>query len=250
MSRCIITYAEGAHEELLDVALPTYAKFAGMHGYDLHVGKKMTDLPPAWNKIPLLLDALKSYEEVVWFDCDMIVVDPSDDFPPLVSDSSKGVFTQDMLHSMVRHFEHCSEVPNSGVWRLRRYVEKDLWAADLLNRMMMLEVFTNHGWWEQAALMTLMGYSVPPERSHYPDTRCRCVHPTKWYSACQFMRLCWNSHPNYRADKPRIVHCSYPDMQRRIDVMRELVVNPDYPYPRYGNDEEEKDKEAYVEFPG
>src|SRR5712691_9931472 len=103
MKRCIVTYAAGAHEELLDVALPTYKDFAQRHGYDVVVGRKLADFPPAWNKIPLLLDTLKFYEEVVWFDCDLVVVDQSEDFPPM----------HGWLHSLVRHFERFSEVPNS-----------------------------------------------------------------------------------------------------------------------------------------
>lgn len=197
MDRAIITYAADAHEELLDVALPTYRLFADKHKYDLIVGKRVIDLPPAWNKIPLLLDALGHYDEVVWFDCDMVVVNHNDDFPLMVSSPEAGAFTQDRVHSLVRHFEDCSEVPNSGVWRLRRSAEP------LLRKILELEVFTNHGWWEQAALMVLMGYTVPPEGTDFNLTKCRCVHPTMWQRSCQFMRLCWNSHrttgPSIRA---------------------------------------------------
>lgn len=233
MNRAIITYAAGAHEELLEVSLPTYRAFADRHGYDLIMGKQLTNLPPAWNKIPLLLSALESYEEVVWFDCDLVVVNPQDDFPLMKSDPEAGTFTHPQhLHALVRHFEDESEVPNSGVWRLCRGVV-DLWSADLLNRILMLEVFHDHGWWEQAALMTLMGYTVPPQGSEFPRTKCRCVYQTKWYHACQFMRLCWNSHPNYRAEHPRVVHCSYPSMTQRIEVMRSLVKDPYFDYPRY-----------------
>lgn len=227
MSRVIVTCAAGAHEELLDVALPTYKEFARRHGYEVLVGSEDDaigmGLPPAWSKVYLLLDALDQYDEVVWFDCDMVVVDPSEDFPPLKDGN---------LHSMVRHFERCSEVPNSGVWRLRRDAG-GLCGQDLLRKMLELEVFINHGWWEQAALLTLMGYAIPPEGSLFSDTRCRCVRETKWYKACQFMRLCWNSHPSHRAEHPRIVHCSYPDMPRRLEVMRELVRDPHYDYPRF-----------------
>ena len=226
MKRCIVTYAACAHEELLDVALPTYKDFAQRHGYDIIVGKKMTDLPPAWNKIPLLLDTLERYDEVVWFDCDLVVVDSHSDFPPIRKES---------FHAMVRHFEHNSEVPNSGVWRVRQDV------VPLLHKIMELEVFTDHGWWEQAALLTLMGYCVPPHGHHFPDTRCRCVKPTYWYTRCEFMRLCWNSHPNYRADNPRIVHCSYPCMPQRIEVMRALVKDSAFDYPRYDKLDEEKE---------
>lgn len=245
MKRAIVTYAADAHEELLDVVLPTYRTFAERHGYDLCVTRNdlveslqympmANQLPPAWRKIPLLLEALSRYEEVVWFDCDLVVVDPREDFPPMVSDPTTGVFTQDKLHALVRHFEDNSEVPNSGVWRLRRGMEP------LLQKILELEVFTDHGWWEQAALLTLMGYTVPPEGSEFPLTKCRCVHPTYWTRACQFMRLKYNSHPNYRAEHPVIVHCSYPSMPQRLEVMRSLVKDPHFDYPRY-------DKAAEVE---
>lgn len=218
MSKCIVTYAAGAHEELLDISLPDYRKFADRHGYDLHVGKKMTDMPSAWNKVFLLLSLLEHYDKVVWFDCDLVVVDFSEDFPQLPT----------MLHhSLVRHFEAYSEVPNSGVWIVTRAI------VPLLHEMLKLEVFHNHGWWEQAALMTLMGYTVPPQGSEFSETKCRCVYPTKWWHACSFMRLKWNSHPNYRAANPKIVHCSYPDMLQRIEVMQALTSDPSFQYPRY-----------------
>jgi hypothetical protein len=149
-------------------------------------------------------------------DSDLVIVDPSEDFPKLEDGK---------LFSLVRHFENQSEVPNAGVWYLTRP------CIGLLYNMLALEVFRNHGWWEQAALMTLIGYTVPPEGSAFIDTKCKNVAKTKWYNACQFMRLCWNSHPNYRAEKPRIVHCSYPDMPRRLEVMRALVKDPNYQYP-------------------
>lgn len=223
MKRAIVTYAAGAHEELLDVALPTYKNFAQRHGYDLIVGKQMCDLPPAWNKVPLLIDALGQYDEVVWFDCDLVVVNLQEDFPPMHPTKT---------HGLVRHFEDNSEVPNSGVWRLQD--------AGVLHKIIDLEVFTNHGWWEQAALLTLMGYCVPPQGSHFPDTKCMCVYPTTYYENCQFMRLCWNSHPNYRAEHPRIVHCSYPSMPQRLEVMRALVKDSAFDYPRYDKIEEEE----------
>ena len=236
MKRAIVTYAAGAHEELLDIALPGFKDFAHRHGYDMLVGSKMCDRPPAWNKVPLLRDALGMYEEVVWFDCDLVVVDAREDFPPLVE---SGAFDQGGKHALVRHFEGGSEVPNSGVWRLTKDAEQ------LLSQMWDLSVFWDHGWWEQAALMTLMGYKVPPQDTHFPDTKCRVVHATYWHIACKFMRLCWNSHPNYRADKPRIVHCSYPDPQQRIEVMRAIIQDPTFAYPKYEKSVEERVTEAY-----
>lgn len=234
MNRAIITYADCGHEELLDIALPSYHTFAEKHNYKVIVGNKLTELPPAWNKIPLLLKFLNQYEEVVWFDCDLVIIDSSEDFPPI---------SKDKFHSLVRHFENNSEVPNSGVWRVTRS------CVPLLEMILKLQVFRTHGWWEQAALMTLMGYSVPPEGTIFADTKCQNRQQTGWYTSCQFMRLCWNSHPNYRSDRPRIVHCSYPDMTQRIEVMRRLVREPSYEYPRYDSPCERCLKSPKIETP-
>lgn len=235
MKRAIVTYAEGAHEELLEISLPGFRDFAHRHGYELlignHTGKN--SLPPAWLKLEFLRQALESHQEAVWFDADLIIVNPLDDLPAL---------DYGWLHAMVRHFEGGSEVPNSGVWHLRREcMAGGPRAIDLLHKVSELEVFINHGWWEQAALLTLMGYTVPPEGSHFPDTKCRSVQKTKWYNCCRFLRLAWNSHPNYRSSTPRIVHCSYPAMTERIEVMRALVKDPHYQYPRYDAPKQQKD---------
>ena len=232
MKRAIVTYAAGAHEELLDVALPGYKAFAQRHGYELIVGDNVTDLPPAWNKVSLLMEVLLHHEEVVLFDCDLIVVNSADNFPSLRDGAT---------HALVRHFDGGSEVPNSGVWWVTREI------VPLLAKMMDLEVFRDHGWWEQAALMTMMGYTVPPQGSDYRKTQCRNVVQTRWFRECQFMRLAWNSHPNYRAERPRIVHCSYSDMSRRLEVMRALARDPAYDYPRFEPPKpkvENKDEEA------
>lgn len=221
MTRAIITYAAGAHEELLEIALPRFRKFAEKHGYELILGNKLVDMPPAWNKVALLLDTLKhgrTRESVTWLDCDLIITDIAEDFPLLQFGRS---------FSLVRHFSADSEVPNTGVWRLTPR------AIPLLENMLELEVFRDHGWWEQAALMTLMGYVVPPQGSDFDETKCRCVRETRWTKECQFMRVEWNSHPCYRAPKPRIVHCSYPTMRQRIDVMRALIADSGYNYPSW-----------------
>lgn len=225
MNRAIITYAAGEHERLLELSLPTFRRFADKHGYDLIVGEKMTDRPPAWNKIPLLATHSPKYEQVVWFDADLFIVDDSDDLPRI-----------NESHGLVRHFTAGSEVPNSGMWILNYRPAFD----KIFDAIWNLEVFMNHGWWEQAALLTLMGYCVPPEGSDFDDTKCRCVYETELMKACQFLRVEWNSHPNYQANKPRIVHCSYPDMDTRVEVMRRLAEDPGYAYPAWPKKEEKE----------
>ncbi len=231
MTKAIVTYAAGMHQNLLDIALPRFREYADKHGYKLIIGDKLCDRPGGWNKIPLLIDAFVfgKHEHVLWLDCDLVITDTSMDVMSVVDGFKRG-----MCHSLVRHFTSASEVPNSGVWLLR----KD--ALPLLERIWELTVFTNHGWWEQAALMTLLGYSVPPEGSVFDRTKCRVVHASEWHARCHFLRCEWNSHPNYRADKPRIVHCSYPDMAMRIETMQKLVEDAEYDYPAWPKEAKEE----------
>ena len=61
------------------------------------------------------------------------------------------------------------------------------------------------------------------------------------------MRVAWNSHPNYRAEKPRIVHCSYVSMLQRIEVMQALVKDPTFDYPKYNKYEKDKENASQEE---
>ena len=37
MNRCLVTFGVGHHADLLEIALPTFERFADRHGYDLIV---------------------------------------------------------------------------------------------------------------------------------------------------------------------------------------------------------------------
>src|SRR3990167_8024976 len=100
MTRCIVTHASGPHEELLPISEPGFRDFAQRHGYDFVVGEKLTDRPPAWNKVYLILEMLAKYSDVLWLDADLVIVDPSQDLPVKPSATM----------AMVRHFSAMSEV--------------------------------------------------------------------------------------------------------------------------------------------
>ena len=200
-SRAIVTFAVGPHRDLLEIALPTFERFADRHGYDLvEADVDGMPRPPSWRKIPALLTALEEYDEVLWLDADTVIVDSSEDVP----------FSDGAWQAMARHLTSDGLVPNCGVWAVRREmipILRDVWGM------------TRHihaGWWEQSALCEALGYDI----SSRP---IRLVNPSELYAMTAWLDSGWNVHVSdgQPVDRHRIEHATMrPD---RAAVMREWV---------------------------
>ena len=57
------------------VPRPTFAAYAERHGYELITSTEALRRPPAWAKVPMLREAARSYELVLWIDADAVIVD-------------------------------------------------------------------------------------------------------------------------------------------------------------------------------
>lgn len=146
-SRALATIGTGPMQQVLEVALRTIGPFAQRHGYDLVVGDGRSDGRPAsWGKALLMRDLVERYERVVWIDSDMVITDASEDLPELQAGE---------VISLARHV-HPPErgvIPNCGLWVVRGGQE----SAEFLDEVWNQTQFVDHRWWEQAAVMHLMG---------------------------------------------------------------------------------------------
>lgn len=196
--KAIATFGTGYHQQLLEVSLPAMRRFAERHGYEVFVGDPLVDgtRPVSWYKIPMLLDLLLRYDEVLWLDADVVIVDGTADFD----------IPADCLQAMVFHHTPDGEVPNCGVWLMRKGIEpmlKEAWKqTDLIWA----------AWWEQSAILRLMGYA----ESARP---CKLEQPTEWYRKTYRLGNEWNSHPWDEHPQPKIRHATmYKD---RLETMRQ-----------------------------
>lgn len=202
MSKAIVTFGVGPHEELLSIALPSFKAFADLHGYDLLVVDGIEPKKPAaWYKTVVILEALKEYEEVLWLGADLVIVNGINDIS--VPDGA--------WQAMVFHHTGDGEVPNTEVWYNRREMIPTL---EQMWEMSDNVGWANAPWWEQSALMHLMGYN-------------ECVRPTylkektEVYNHTHVLDSNWNVH---RWDKPEPKHpliqhaTMWPD---RAAIMRE-----------------------------
>jgi len=196
MSKAIVTRATGPHIELLDIAMPTFERFAERHGYDIVVAELECPRPASWHKIPALLAALDEYEQALWLDADVVIVDDSEDI------TVPGFKWQ----ALVAHHTQDGEVPNCGVWLVRQPMRP--W----LERIWSMRDYVNHAWWEQAAMCELLGYRG------YPLT---LADPGELVARTAFLGKEWNPHRNDPevVERPRFRHATMHD--DRAAVMRQ-----------------------------
>ncbi|HZQ26961.1 MAG TPA: hypothetical protein VFA94_04600 [Acidimicrobiales bacterium] len=203
MTSALCTLAIGPHRELFEIARPTFEAFAVRHGRDLVVGEDDVagGRHPGWGKVALLRELLDAYGTVVWVDADAVVVDGRDDMAAAVRP------WQDL--GLVTHRYGGLEVPNFGVFVLRA----SRWSRRLVDRLWQDRRYVDHPWWENAALLDILGYDVGDPR---PATRRRTVDSLR----VGRLDLSWNSIPLDPAPRPRI--CHFPGMEHgdRLALMR------------------------------
>jgi hypothetical protein len=203
MSRALVTFAIGDdYQELLQLAQPGFQEYAELHGYDLLTQPPtVSSRAPSWRKVPHLHGLLDHYQELLWVDCDVVIVDPSWDLADDVPDRD--------WQALVCHHTPDGEVPNCGVWYLRPPMRP------ILERMWRMVQYTHHVWWEQAALLDLLGYHGYP---------ARLTDPTELYARTCWLDLEWNSHEERdRHPRPRFAHATCGPVQWRHDVMRQYT---------------------------
>lgn len=207
MNRALVTFAVGSDfEQLLDLSLPGFADYADRHGYELVADPpRMLTRPPSWGKITRLLEALDEFDEVLWIDCDVLILDPDVD----IADDMDA----DAWHGITLHRTPEGDVPSCGVWYLRQPMQP------VLEAMWRLDRYTFHPWWEQAALHDLLGYGGRPvqQLKHTELLGRTCWLPVGWNA----LRL---QYPHAPEQPARFVHVgpgSPP--QVRAQMMRQLT---------------------------
>jgi hypothetical protein len=208
MSRALVTFALGEHERLLRLSLPRMAEYADRHGYELHAQPpRLVVRPPSWLKVAALLDALCEHEQALWLDCDIVIVDQQLDVADELDEHD--------VQALVRHHTADGEVPNCGVWLVRQA------ARPALLRIWRMGRYLHHPWWEQAAMLDLLGY-------RHRSRPVRLAEPTDLYRRTHWLGLEWNSHEQAdRHPRPRFAHATCGSVDWREQVMRDHLARAD-----------------------
>lgn len=172
--KVITTFAFGSQRSLLDVCLPTFARYAEIHGYDLYVPAESSLATPTpgsrpypWGKIPLILSLLeRGYDTVLWLDADVVVRRYDKDI--LVDASPSPI-------NVTVHRTGDGAVPNTGVWIVRNT------ALDFLRSLWALDSFRRSScWWEQAAVISALGGDPDAASVSVPEGPLWSELPYEW----------------------------------------------------------------------
>lgn len=135
MKKVLIQSVDRNYLPLIDITRENTLRYCERHQvfYQLSVGLITSDLPPAWNRIPLILGCLAAgFETIVWLDADCVIVDHTQNIfmslPPAKS-ISMAQFSNvkwngiDHYNTGVMIIKNTEDVKNlfSWVWK-QRYV--------------------------------------------------------------------------------------------------------------------------------
>jgi hypothetical protein len=193
--RVLCSLGAGPYADLLAVSSITFEAYAARHGYDLRLETEVVapERPPAWSKIALVRELLDGYDEVLWIDADAIFLDISKDIAELVR-PGKDLYLVEHLYEQDDSWRSA----NTGVFLVR----STRWARRFLDRVWAAEQYVDHAWWENAAVLDLLGYELPADL-----TPPRKLEPTKFDARVELIGLEWNSTAGKSlVPRPRIRH--------------------------------------------
>ncbi len=187
----ICSIGVGPHEELLAIGRPMLEDWATRFGYDLDLRTTLLapERPAAWSKVALVRERLDTHRVAVWIDADALLIDGRADVGSLVSRSKP--------LAMVAHTYGGQVVPNLGFFAMRSTRR----TKALLDTLWSMTEYLDHKWWENAALLDLLGYDISSEP-------IRKLHQSPLDKRINWLSNEWNSISLDAAASPIIVH--YP----------------------------------------
>jgi len=182
--------------------------YAARWNFAVHVQTHISiDRPPAWDRVRLLLSLFDAgHEFVMWTDADSIFTR----FDANILDEVRE--GKDLY--MVEH-DHPSflgsRVPNTGVMLVRNCA----WSRALFERLWTMREYDHHNWWENAAMIDLLGYhNLLGDRPFAPNQ--------EMLARVRFLDPAWNHIPSIcDGGNPIIRHfAGMPGAVRRGEMPR------------------------------
>jgi hypothetical protein len=189
----------------------TLKAYTQKFGYDLRINSDLvaTDRGASWQKIPLIRELFQEgYDFVLWVDADAMFVRYDQDLQEVI-EPGKDLYM--VNHPIPDPFIGQNDTPNAGVLLLRNCE----WTQNLLQDLWNFEEYVRHPWWENAALLDLMGYYLPLEKGENQLNHEFLEH-------VKFIGLEWNSFPlipSCCASHPIIKHYAGVQNEIRIKMM-------------------------------
>jgi hypothetical protein len=158
MRICLTTAFNEAYREMGSVCVGSLERWAAAADMTLRVHDSLPDTgrPPAWAKIPVIHRLFdEGFDYVLWVDTDAVVVRPEADIrTEIVPDRDLYLVKHRLTGDPMPGVTVILDVPNTGVMLLRN----SPWTIDFLGRVWAKKEYAAHRWWENAAVIDILGY--------------------------------------------------------------------------------------------
>ena len=208
---CITTYYDDRFKAVGDLSLLTLRAYAERHNGDVFIGNRLKiERPIPWIKIKIIQELFRmGYKKVMWVDADAIIVR---DDESILNECEDG---KDLY--LVEHWDGRRSIPNSGVMLL----QKTRFTKRLLEKVWRMDQYTDHVWWENAAIIHLLSEDDFEEEGIRREAKGL---KRKEMERIKFIDVKWNSIPevyNGQASscKPIIKHYAGFQYERRVELM-------------------------------
>lgn len=216
MRLCLATAYDDAYSAMGDLCAASLARYAAAHGLELCVSRTLPDTgrPPAWAKIPVIERLLDDgCDFVLWVDADAVVVRAEPDIrAEIAADKNLYLACHQLTGSPMPGMTVSLDVPNTGVMLLRN----TLWTRDFLRAVWAREAYLRHRWWENAAVLEVMGYHrlLDSAAINAPDPAV--MARVKW------LDWNWNSIPGACEGRSPIIrhHTRADSLPQRVAAMQ------------------------------
>jgi hypothetical protein len=176
---CITTYFDEKFAPIGNLCYKTLQIYGAQHKLDVVLSNNIVSGRPApWHKILVMRQLFAShYDYVFWIDADAIFID----YQRNIADEIEA----DKELYLVKHNIDSKEIPNTGVI----LIKNSEWSHKLLSQIWEKQEYINHKWWENAALIDILGYHDLLNENSHKKLNLDLLKRIKW------LGLEWNSLP-------------------------------------------------------
>lgn len=190
---CICTSYDERFSHIGDLTSETMRAYGKRYGFPVEIDPRvLIERHPAWHRVKYITELFgKGYEYILWLDADALFVRYDIDIREVINGSSDLYLVQ---HDSPEN--RPTPVPNTGVMLIRNC----RWSVDLFNTLWSMTEYLEHHWWENGALIKLLGYNWLLDRSENKFNEELLSHIT-------FLPEIWNFIPSIcTAQDPIVVH--------------------------------------------
>ncbi|WP_395689821.1 putative nucleotide-diphospho-sugar transferase [Aestuariivirga sp.] len=149
---CICTSYDERFSQIGDLSAQTLCAYGKRYGFSVQIEPEVAiNRQPAWHRVRYIPELFKKgYEYVMWLDADALFARYDLDIRTVINGISDLYLVQHDIEG-----QRPTPVPNTGVMLIRN----SQWSVDLFNTLWNMTEFLEHYWWENGALIKLLGYN-------------------------------------------------------------------------------------------